>query len=178
MIDIKTIKTTDSTHYNFVEGLLVDAFPKEERRELDVQREFTDSNPLFKSNVILHFDKPVGLFTYWDFDDFYYIEHFAISQDARNGGFGKRVLEGMNEILEKPIVLEVEAPNDEMSKRRIGFYSRLGYELWEREYLQPPYRKGEGFLPMFLMVKGDLDINKDFPRIKDKIYKEVYLVEA
>ena len=38
-----------------------------------------------------------------------------------------------------PVVLEVEMPTDEMSKRRIGFYERLGFELDNQVYHQPPY---------------------------------------
>lgn len=80
-------------------------------------------------------------------------------------------------IINAPIVLEVELPNDEMSIRRIGFYERVNYKLWKNEYSQPPYRKGDEYLPMHLMVYGDLNSEKDFDRIKYNLYKEVYLVE-
>ena len=177
MITIKRIRTTHVEHYDFVEKLLVSAFPREERRELELQRDHTDEHPLFYNNIIFHDNVPVGFITYWDFDDFYYIEHFAIAPEARNGGFGHKVLKYIDDKLTKPIVLEVEVPIDEMSIRRIGFYSRLGYKLWERKYLQPPYRKGDEYIPMYLMVKGDLDSTKDFERIKQKLYSKVYKVE-
>jgi len=177
MITIERISTKDVAHYEFVENLLITSFPQEERRELEDQRDFTDNNPLFHVRIILDDNKPVGLITYWDFDDFYYIEHFAVSPEARNGGYGKKVLTLLDDHLTKPIVLEVEEPCDEMSIRRVGFYTRMGYQMWERAYLQPPYRKGEGFLPMFIMAKGDLDMEKDFDRVKGRIYKHVYLVE-
>lgn len=176
MITIERIKTANSLEYSFVEELLISAFPVAERRELDLQRDFTDNNPLFHNCVVRHEGNLVGFISYWDFDDFCYVEHFAISPNARNGGYGKKVLLQLEKMLEKPIVLEVELPEDEMSKRRIGFYSRLGYELWNVEYLQPPYRKGDKFLPMHIMVKGELNCEKDYSRIKDKIYKNAYLV--
>lgn len=176
MITIQRISSTDAD-YDFVEKLLISAFPKEERRELELQKEYTDCNPLFHNNVIYHDGKPVGFITYWDFNDFYYIEHFAISPDCRNGGYGQKVLNRTDEILGKPIVLEVEMPTTEMSIRRIGFYNRLGYKLWEKDYMQPPYRTGDGYLPMYIMAKGELNCEKDFARIKDKLYKEVYKVQ-
>ena len=177
MISIESIKTSHEK-YDFVENLLTSAFPKEERRELDLQRKYTDDNPLFHTNIIWHEEKPVGFITYWDFNDFYYIEHFAISPDCRNGGYGQKVLTRVDELLTKPIALEVELPTTELSSRRIGFYSRLGYKLWEKEYKQPPYRKGDEFLPMYIMVKGELDPEKDFEKVRDKLYKEVYNVDA
>lgn len=177
MINIKRIKTVDTVYYNFVEDLLTTAFPKEERRELVLQRNYTDNNPLFFNNIILEDDIPIGFITYWKFGDYYYIEHFAIHSSKRNGGYGKKVLEHIHKTLDSPIVLEVEIPNNELSRRRIGFYERANYKLWENQYSQPPYRKGEDYLPMYLMVYGNLDSKKDFERIKRNLYKEVYLVE-
>lgn len=178
MITIELVKTTDLNYYNFVEHLLLSAFPQEERRELDLQRDFTDNNSSFYNNIVLGENaQPVGFITYWDFDDFFYVEHFAISPDARNGGYGKKVLEALHQKLGKPVVLEVEMPEDEMSKRRIGFYNRMGYVVWEKDYKQPPYRAGDGFLPMYIMALGDLNPEKDFERVVERLYKEVYLVK-
>ena len=33
----------------------------------------------------------------------------------------------------------VEIPEEEMAKRRINFYQRQGFSLWEKPYQQPPY---------------------------------------
>ena len=76
--------------------------------------------------------------------------------------------------IEKPIVLEVERPIEEMAERRINFYKRQGFNLWENDYHQPPYRKGDDFLPMNLMVYGDLSAEKDYEQVKNKIHKEIY----
>lgn len=176
MISIKQIKTADQEFYLFVERLLTNAFPQEEHRELDVQREFTDNNRLFHNNIILEEGSPIGLLSYWDFNNFVYIEHFAIDANIRNGGFGQKTLHAFKKKVQKPIVLEVELPEDEMSQRRIQFYQRQGFNLWEQTYQQPPYRKGDGNLPMYLMVEGKLDMANDFEQIKSMLYKEVYLV--
>lgn len=177
MIRIESIRTTHEA-YDFVENLLISAFPEEERRELALQREYTDSNPLFRTNVIYQGEQPVGVITCWDFDTFSYIEHFAISPDCRNGGYGQKVLTRMDELLAKPIVLEVEMPTTELSNRRIGFYKRLGYTLWEKEYRQPPYHAGDGYLPMRIMAKGALNPESDFESVKAKLYKDVYNVKS
>lgn len=174
MIEIKKITTKDKTNYSFVENLMHTAFPEQERRDTPQQREYSDNNPLFSNNVILEEGKPIGMISFWNMGDFYYIEHFAIDPTLRNGGYGKRVLESIKELLHNPIVLEVEEPTDEISTRRIGFYKRLGFILNEKTYVQPPYRKGDTELPMFLMTYGPIDMENEFERIKNTIYKEVY----
>lgn len=68
-------------------------------------------------------------------------------------------------------------PVEEMAQRRINFYKRQGFTLWEKEYQQPPYKPGDPFLPMYLMVKGDLQCDRDFEEVKRRIHKEVYNVQ-
>ena len=177
MIKLQPISTSDLQHYKFMEELLVDAFPPEEYRQLEQLREYTDRTGNFHNNIIFDDDLPVGFITYWDFDSFYYVEHFATNPALRNGGYGKRTLEYLCNYLKRPIVLEVERPVEEMAKRRISFYQRQGFTLWEKDYCQPPYKPGDDFLPMYLMVHGELDCEKDFETIKKRIHKEVYGVK-
>lgn len=177
MISIQRIRTTDIKAYCFVEDLLKASFPREERRELLLQREYTDHNSRFHHNILLNKDESIGFLSYWDFDDFVYVEHFAIDNKKRNFGYGQKVLNALKEKIQRPIVLEVELPKDEMSRRRIKFYQRQGFQLWEEEYQQPPYRKSDHYLPMLLMAQGKLNCETDFDRIKTILYKEVYHIE-
>ena len=124
MIRFQPITTSDVQHYKFMEELLVESFPPEEYRELEHLREYTDRIGNFHNNIIFDDDLPIGFITYWDFDEFYYVEHFATNPALRNGGYGKRTLEHLCEFLKRPIVLEVERPVEEMAKRRINFYQR------------------------------------------------------
>ena len=68
----------------------------------------------------------------------------------------------------------VEMPEEEMAIRRINFYKRQGFTLWEKPYMQPPYKSGDDYLPMLLMAYGDLECDKDFEQVKKCIYREVY----
>lgn len=177
MIRLQRITTADTALYNFMESLMTASFPPEEYRSLDELRRYTDSKNHFHNNVIFHNDTPVGLITYWDFKHFYYVEHFAIDPNQRNGGHGKNVLNHLCQLLEHPMILEVEEPTEEMAQRRINFYQRHGFTLWEKPYQQPPYKSGDGFLPMLLMAYGDLKCEKDFDAVKEDIYREVYNVK-
>lgn len=174
MIRFQRITTADASLYEYMEQLLVTSFPSEEYRSLEELRAYTDSKEQFHNNIIFQDNAPVGLITYWNFGDFFYVEHFAIDPALRNGGHGKNALNHLCQLLNRPIVLEVEEPVEEMAKRRINFYQRHGFALWEKPYQQPPYKPGDGFLPMLIMAHGDLQCEKDFDKVKEHLYREVY----
>lgn len=174
MIEIKRITTEDKQYYDYVEQLLVASFPVEEYRELAELRNYTDTLTHFYCNIILDDTTPVGLVTYWELRNFYYIEHLAINPNQRNGGYGHELLHYLAHFLKRPIVLEVEHPTEEMAQRRIHFYQRQGYVLWDKEYFQPPYRVGYSKLPMRLMVQGDLSPEKDFEMVNAQLHRVVY----
>lgn len=177
MIRFQRITTADATLYAYMEQLLTASFPSDEYRSLEELRKYTDTKSHFYNNIIFYHDTPIGFITYWDFDSFYYVEHFAIDPAQRNGGHGKNVLNHLSQLLNHPIILEVEAPEEEMAIRRINFYKRQGFSLWEKPYLQPPYKPGDNYLPMLLMAQGNLQCERDFDRIKGRIYQEVYNIK-
>ena len=43
-------------------------------------------------------------------------------------------------------------PADEMKRRRVGFYQRLGFALNAHHYMQPPYTEGGSPVPLLLMT--------------------------
>ena len=175
MIRLQRITTADEALYSFMERLMVQSFPPEEYRALEQLRLYTDTKPDFHNNIILDDETPVGLFTYWDFGTFCYGEHFAIDPDKRNGGYGKQALEQLcRHVAPRPLVLEVEIPDNEMAQRRIGFYQRQGFALWDKPYQQPPYKPGDGYLPMRLMAFGNIDADQAYQMVKERIYREVY----
>jgi len=174
MISLQKITSADIAWYSYAEELLVTSFPVEEYRELAEQRHRTDHSSSFSLQIILLDSSPVGFISWWNFTDFLYIEHLAIDPLKRNIGIGEKVLYNTRQLVKLPIVLETELPVTEISKRRIAFYQRNGLQLWERDYLQPPYRKGFPFLPLKLMATIELDCTRDYDRIISVIYREVY----
>lgn len=169
--------TTGHAEYAYVEQLLHSAFPPEERRDDDRQRINTDKESRFYTLYIYRDgDKPlpVGVLTYWDFDSFLYIEHLAIDPSLRGQGYGQTVLASFGQSRPHPIVLEVEHPTDEQSRRRIRFYQQCGFTLWPCDYLQPPYRKGDSPLPLYLMASGGLDFHHHYDTVRKTLHREVY----
>lgn len=177
MISLKRITSADSEEYAFVEKLLTVSFPLEEYRPLKHWKDHTDTNELFNNNVVLDGNEPVGLMTIWSLDGFSYIEHFAINPELRSSGFGSNVLNILEKEIEQPIILEVEIPNNNTAKRRIEFYKRYGFKLWDDEYVQPPYRDTTAALPMKIMCRGNLDPEKDYDKVVRELYSKVYNIQ-
>lgn len=175
MIALQPIHTEHAL-YLYVEKLLHSAFPPDERRDDEQQRAYTDGNDKFRCLLIRDFDKPVGLLTYWDFTDFVYVEHFAIDEDLRGGGLGAQAMRTFLQEMNRPVVLEVEMPRvkGDITHRRIAFYRRQGFSLRRMPYKQPPYREGDGWLPMKLMSCGKGKWEKIAGLVRDVIYREVY----
>ena len=180
MLKVTPIHTSHEG-YAFVEELMNDAFPIEERRDNDKQRANTDHNPLFTVHLITDEKEDgtivnVGFITSWDFCNFHYLEHFATGPQVRNMGYGKQVLSMVLDKMSGLIVLEVEEPEDELTRRRIGFYERNGFKLCQQEYTQPAYRPGVNGLPLKLMFRGQESLDADFEYVRDTLYREVYEV--
>ena len=170
--------TTRHPHYSFVEELLHSAFPEEERRSDSAQRHNTDCNARFGCYLVTDENdgepQPVGIITVWSLDGFHYVEHLATSPSVRNKGYGKEIMKQMNDLFPGLLILEVERPEDEITKRRIGFYKRCGLHLCEKPYLQPSYHNDGATLPLLLMFKGAESIDDRFNNIRNEIYRHVY----
>lgn len=59
----------------------------------------------------------------WETEDFCYLEHFAVQPSLRGHGTGSTLLRQLLQ-REKPLILEIELPEDEITCRRKHFYER------------------------------------------------------
>lgn len=177
MIECIKVEEVGDPLLSRVEHTYVSSFPSCERRDFpELKKLITPGSP-FVVNVLLRDGEYVGFITAWDFGRFVYVEHFAIDESARNGGIGGKALKQFLDVWNRPVVLEVEKPDDEMSRRRIGFYERLGFVLDTHPYQQPPYHPQDGWLDMYLMSYGAIDLKEEYERVKDCLYKYVYKVK-
>lgn len=161
------------TQIEFSKNLYENSFPEEERREFSQLIDIYKNHNL-ELNLITQENQLVGILNQWKFDEVLYIEHLAIHPEYRNKKIASKVLEELSKTY-KTIVLEVELPLNETSKRRIGFYQRAGFFLQPYNYYQPPYRKGEKAIQMHIMTKTKTPIKKEeYQTIIDTIRKKVY----
>lgn len=157
--------------------LLEEAFPITELREKERQRAMLQ-NPCYRLYGVRKEGGFGAVFAAWEIDDFLYIEHFAVKKAFRNGGYGGRLLDAFLEEKRKPTVLEVEEPEDDLTRRRIGFYQRHGFIFNTYPYLQPPMRAGQDMLPLKLMTKPTAIDEETYQRYKKKIHTIVYGYEG
>ena len=115
-----------------------------------------------------------GFLAVWEFESFTYIEHFAVDPVLRNSGTGSAMLQELVRKYQKQICLEVELPEDELTRRRIGFYERNGFVFNEYPYIQPPISKGKSPVPLRIMTYGSAITHDTFEEMKRVLYQRVY----
>lgn len=153
-------------------------FPPQERRKWDTI--------LFEPGMIargpyLHIlltdvgaqDVFVGFLTTWHFDSFTYVEHFAVGEAFRGLGIGATVLKALIARDGCPVVVEVERPDENAPEtlRRIAFYQRNGFEIIDKDYVQPPYADGMPSVPMMLMSSSPVSSRDVVSTLRREVYQ-------
>ena len=155
------------------------AFPPIERRDTILWKMLGQEEPLFHLDAIRDSNGLwVGFISYWTFSDFVYVEHFAIEPTCRGNNMGGNAVDALLNEAAVPIVLEVELPTDSLSRRRIAFYQKHGLSLIEKDYMQPPYREGFKWLPLYIMCSNADFAHTHFAHIVDTLRKQVYGVKS
>ncbi|MDD3839148.1 MAG: GNAT family N-acetyltransferase [Clostridia bacterium] len=149
------------------------SFPKDERRTLDLQKNILQ-NPMYNLKSIYSHNDLIGFIAMWDLPNFLFFEHFAIKKECRGKGYGTKVLKDLLESVSKNIILEVERPTDNISKKRISFYQRLGFCLNDYAYFQPAYTQDKQAVPLLLMSYPSGLKDSEFNMVKKTLYQTVY----
>ena len=141
-------------------------------------RPYDEQLALFEEPEYRIYYMPAGFLAVWEFESFIYIEHFAVDPALRNSGTGSAMLQELVKQYQKPICLEVELPEDELTRRRIGFYERNGFVFNEYPYIQPPISKGKSPVPLRIMTYKSEITREEFQKMKEILYRRVYKCEA
>ena len=158
-------------------AIMEESFPSDEYRPRDEQRELL-ADPRYCVNVHHGQNGSVDAFlAVWRLEAFAFLEHFAVSPMARNGGLGTRLLEALASLLGGCLCLEAELPDTTLAARRIAFYERAGFTYHEYPYVQPPISKGKQPVPLRLMTKNARGTANDPKALRSVLYREVYRVD-
>ncbi len=157
-------------------NIMQKSFPRDEYRSEEKQRALF-SDPRYTVLTYEQGDKTIGFLAMWELEDIGFIEHFAVLPEMRGGGIGSQMLEAAVEYLGKTVCLEVELPETETAKRRIGFYSRNGFYLNDYDYVQPAFSSDKNPVPLKIMTTGGKINESEFLNIKNRLYKDVYKVK-
>ena len=140
MTNYKNINDSRDKDFYQAWDIYTNSFPIFEQRNLYDQIEaMKDDN--FNCRVYIEEDNVVGLLFFWNYENYRYIEHFAISKIMRGKNYGSNILKEFCEE-EYSVILEIDPPIDEISISRLNFYKRLGFVENEYNHIHPPYRRG------------------------------------
>lgn len=162
--------------FDQVYKILDESFPEEEKRNYEEQFSLLNDK---RCKIFVERDKNgkiIVFFSVWVFDNFCFGEHLATDKNYRNLGLGKKLLESCLKYFDKPFILEVEPPRDEMSIRRINFYKRLGFYLNNFEYKQPALQKHTHPCDLYVMSYPSLLSKSEFLYFRNEIFKNIYKV--
>lgn len=167
------IRVLSAAEFEEIFSLLSRSFPEEEYRDREGQRALFRKSPY---RVIGYEEEGVllGILAVWELESVRFVEHLAVAPEARNRGIGRKLLTWYLQQEDRPMVLEVEYPENDLARRRIGFYQRLGCHLNEFPYLQMPLREGDEPLPLYIMSYPDPVSREEFLPWKKEIYARVY----
>lgn len=157
-------------------SLLEESFPLDEYRPREEQLALLSNSRYHVLGVSTEEGALKALLAVWEFDTILFVEHFAVAPAARNGGLGSAALQELLHSTEKTVCLEVELPEGELPRRRIGFYERNGFVFNAYPYMQPPISKGKQPVPLRIMTYGRAVDEAEFCSIRDTLYTHVYCV--
>ena len=161
--------------FDEVFAIMQASFPLDEYRPRDEQHALL-ADSRYRLHTMDEEDHTVAFAATWDFGSFLFVEHLAVAPQCRNRGLGAALLARLQAEHPCRLCLEVELPQDELSRRRIGFYKRCGFTFNEHLYTQPPISRGRQPVPLRLMSTGGALTPDEFTAVRDTLYKEVYHV--
>ncbi|AIQ50724.1 GNAT family N-acetyltransferase [Paenibacillus sp. FSL R7-0331] len=155
-------------------SIMEDSFPESEFRTYSGQKALLD-NPHYRISTRQDDGgRIIAFLAAWEFPELRFVEHIAVSPDIRGGGTGKLLMNSYLARSDTPVLLEVEPPDGELERRRIGFYERLGFHLNPFDYVQPPLRPGQQDLPLRIMTYPHPLQAAEFQQYREILYSKVY----
>jgi ribosomal protein S18 acetylase RimI-like enzyme len=149
------------------------SFPLNEKRNLD-QQTAVYNTPEYHLNIYIIDRQLIGFISFWTATEFTFIEHLAIAPEFRNRGLGKTILKPFLENSSKPVILEIELPVDDTTRRRLLFYESLGFHVNKHQHFQPPYHSGDEPIPMKILSFPGMISTSDYQRFA-RFQKEIVM---
>lgn len=133
------ITSEGNKFFNDAMTLYKTSFPIFEQRTIKSQIEAL-KNDTYNCNAVYENSELIGILFYWKYDGYVYIEHLAICPNLRGKQYGSKILKTFCK-QNKNTILEIDPPIDDISLKRLNFYSKLGFKIHDFEHIHPPYRK-------------------------------------
>lgn len=173
MTRFEKIQGTDSPLFSEAREIYEASFPLEEQRSQSLQEQAWN-DPGYEFLAIVRDGGIIGLLGVWHLHDCVFVEHLALSPAARGKGTGSAMLaEYLESLKGQLVILEIDLPEDDISRRRVEFYRRLGFHLTDHEHFQMPFRKGYNPLPLRIMSYPRAIDEEEYARFKEQYMARV-----
>lgn len=159
--------------FDAVFSLMDRSFPSNEHRVRDRQRALL-GEPAYAVLTGEREGKILAFMGVWEFDEFRFIEHFAVDPALRGAGNRGRDAARLSLPGYAACGARSRAANTDFAVRRIGFYQRMGLTLSDFPYTQPPLNPGDEWLPLLLMSSGGALTDAEAAAVRDTLYRVVY----
>ncbi len=145
--------------YKSFQDLYCTSFPIFEQRSVSQQVK-AFQNERYKLLAFTENDSFLGFISYWEFNTYCYVEHFAVNTVLRGKGYGSNLLRSFIQSTRKIVLLEIDPITDSISEARLRFYKRCGFYENPYPHKHPAYR--QEYLPHPLIVlTTKREISKD-----------------
>lgn len=156
---IKPITITSASHhlYPIFYSVYSASFPIFEQRTYEQQQNAFADNRYRLDAYVSAEGEFIGFMSYWTFQKYVYVEHFAVSPQQRGMGKGSIILRQFManaKATRRIVILEIDPPVDTASISRQHFYERQGMTLNIFDHHHPPYRDGFKAHALRIMSSG------------------------
>lgn len=165
--------------FNKIYRIMEENFPESELRSRVKMYELLTQQDNYHiycvGSVGRHERQVMGVVIIWELDDIVFFENFAVEKHMRGKGLAGLLFDLVLEKTTKPVIIEVKPPEEFYHKRVISFYKRHKMVFNNYDYLMPPIKQGDEFLPLKLMsYPNPIPTISDFEKVTDCIYRDVY----
>lgn len=152
---MNTIRLSDTTSplYKEFETLYAKSFPVFEQRT-QTQQAVAFASPYYHLDLYYEDHVFIGFIAYWQFEQYSYVEHFAVHDMHRGRGYGAQLLNQFTQEQARQVILEIDPIADEISAARWRFYQRCGFSQNSYLHTHPPYRDGYAGHPLVILSSG------------------------
>lgn len=170
--DADVVETMNSEEFEAFWEIYAQAFPECEKRDRAGQMRVLARREYRVERMVEH-GVLLGFVACWDIGGYWFVEHVAVADAARGRGLGSELMKKMTG-RDKPVILEVEPPADDIARRRVGFYQRLGFHLNAYPHIQPPLQPGGQSVRLLLMSYPEPLTAADAETVQARLRQVVY----
>lgn len=156
--------------------LYTESFPDYERRSRQAHHAATEDAEFRSKIAVGDNGELIALLFYWIHEGLLFIEHIAVDHSMRGNNIGSKLISELRaKHSDETVILEIDPPIDEISKRRLEFYQRLGFVENDFQYVHPSYARGDNALPHNLVIMSHKRklTDEEFAEFKDYLYNTI-----